>query len=122
MSFNRNSNLLKKMQAFFTILLVAGFIIALPGQSVSAQTIDGSIQMALGTLETPAFIDDNFRPVLAGGQNTINRTVVQPDGKILVAGNFHMMGGTSKNAIARFNPDGTLDSTFNTKSGANNSI
>ncbi|HEY0458664.1 MAG TPA: hypothetical protein VGC97_05880 [Pyrinomonadaceae bacterium] len=122
MSFNRNSNLPKKMQAFFTILLVAGFLIALPGQSVSAQTIDGSIQMAAGTLETPAFIDDNFRPALAGGQNTINRTFVQPDGKILVAGNFHMMGGTSKNAIARFNADGTLDTAFNTKSGANNSI
>ena len=38
---------------------------------------------------------------------------VQPDGKILVGGYFTALGGQTRNGIAQFNPDGTLDSTFN---------
>lgn len=74
------------------------------------------------TNETPAFIDDNFKPVLTGPAATINRTLVQPDGKILVAGLFHSVNGTSVNGVARFHPNGTLDTTFNTKSGVSGTI
>jgi len=114
------SNLLEKVSSFLTIILLLGFLAALPGQTVSAQSMES--QLAAGKLEAPAFIDDNFRPALAGAASTINRTLIQPDGKILVAGNFHLMSGVSKNYIARFNPDGTPDYTFNTKSGANGQI
>jgi uncharacterized delta-60 repeat protein len=120
MLVNCQSNLLKKAQAYLTILLFLGFLAALPGQPVSAQSIES--QFAVDKLEAPAFIDDNFRPALAGAASTINKTLVQPDGKILVAGNFHLMSGASKNYIARFNPDGTLDQSFNAKSGANGII
>ena len=69
---------------------------------------------------TPRFIDDTFHPVL-GGANGIsspaNRTVIQPDGKILVAGNFQLASGVQKNGIARYNLDGSLDQAFNSKSG-----
>ena len=50
------------------------------------------------------------------------RTIVLPGGKILVAGAFQLANGVSKNGIARFNPDGTLDATFNTKSGASGGV
>ena len=44
--------------------------------------------------------------------------VVQPDGKILIGGDFTTLspnGGAAvtRNRIARLNPDGTLDTTFN---------
>ncbi len=38
---------------------------------------------------------------------------VQPDGKIVVAGTHHLSGSTSSDfALARYNPDGSLDATF----------
>ena len=52
----------------------------------------------------------------------IYRTVVQPDGKILVAGDFTAVNGTIRGRIARLNLDGTLDTSFNPPGGANNSV
>lgn len=41
-------------------------------------------------------------------------TAIQPDGKIIIAGETHPTGvGSVDMVLARFNPDGTLDSTFN---------
>ena len=44
---------------------------------------------------------------------TVYATAVQPDGKILVGGDFTLVFGLVRNNIARLNTDGTLDSTFN---------
>ena len=90
-------------------------------QNVVAQDEQNAVQAT--TMPTkPAFIDDTFKPVLSGAAPTVSRTLAQPDGKILVAGTIHQVNGVNKNAIARFNADGSLDGSFNTKSGANNSI
>ena len=48
----------------------------------------------------------------------IRAVVAQADGKILIGGDFTMLlpnGGATitRNYIARLNPDGTLDTTFN---------
>jgi uncharacterized delta-60 repeat protein len=58
---------------------------------------------------------DGFDPNANGN---VNAVVVQPDGKILIGGNFTMLspnGGApvTRNRIARLNPDGTLDAAFN---------
>ena len=42
---------------------------------------------------------------------------LQPDGKILVGGNFGLVNGESRNGIARLNADGTLDTAFNPGKG-----
>ena len=52
---------------------------------------------------------------------------LQPDGKILVAGDFTMIGGggtghTPRNRIGRLNADGSLDATFNPGADANGFI
>src|SRR3989440_5005748 len=57
---------------------------------------------------------DGFDP---NANNTIRVVVVQPDGKILIGGDFTALapnGGASvpRNRIARLNADGTLDATF----------
>ncbi|HLM62489.1 MAG TPA: hypothetical protein VK308_16935, partial [Pyrinomonadaceae bacterium] len=39
--------------------------------------------------------------------------ILQPDGKIIVFGNFQVVNGVLNNQIARLNPDGSLDNTFN---------
>jgi uncharacterized delta-60 repeat protein len=40
-------------------------------------------------------------------------TVIQPDGKILIGGQFNTVGAATRNFVARLNPNGSLDSTFN---------
>lgn len=44
-------------------------------------------------------------------------TAIQPDGKILVGGDFTVAGATAKSQIARFNADGTIDSSFDVDFG-----
>ena len=58
---------------------------------------------------------DGFDP---NANNTVRVIVVQPDGKILIGGDFTALspnGGAAvtRNRIARLNPDGTLDTAFN---------
>jgi len=55
-------------------------------------------------------LPDSFDPEANG---YVYALVVQADGKIVVGGDFTMMGGQPCNLIARLNPDGTLDSGFN---------
>ncbi len=37
---------------------------------------------------------------------------IQPDGKIVVGGEFTQIGGEVRHSIARLNPDGSADTTF----------
>src|SRR5438552_3847061 len=58
---------------------------------------------------------DGFDP---NANDSIFVVVAQPDGKILIGGDFTMLspnGGVAvtRNHIARLNPDGTLDAAFN---------
>jgi hypothetical protein len=41
-----------------------------------------------------------------------NSFALQPNGKLLVGGNFQQVGGLPRHALARLNADGSLDSTF----------
>ena len=45
--------------------------------------------------------------------------VPQPDGKILIGGNFSTINGVTRNRIARLNSDGTLDTGFNPNASSN---
>ncbi len=44
--------------------------------------------------------------------------IIQPDGKIVVGGGFTIYNGTPVNRIARLNPNGSLDTSFNPGNGA----
>ena len=44
---------------------------------------------------------------------------VQPDGRVLIGGDFFTTAGTNRVGLARLNPDGSLDSTFDVGPGAN---
>lgn len=54
-----------------------------------------------------------------GANGVINAVLVQPDDKIVIAGDFTTYNGVSKNRIARLNSDGSIDSTYQSGSGAN---
>lgn len=61
-------------------------------------------------------LDLNFPQVLARDAN-VTAIETQPDGKILVAGEFTTRGAVLRNDMIRLNADGTLDPTFSIGSG-----
>ncbi|WP_226163070.1 LamG-like jellyroll fold domain-containing protein [Hymenobacter terricola] len=59
----------------------------------------------------------------AGGfNNTVRAVVVQPDGKILVGGNFTTYQGQTANLLIRLNADGSPDPTFAVGVGFNSQV
>ena len=71
-----------------------------------------------GSLDT-AF---NVQFPTSGNTPWTYKILVQPDGKILICGEFTQVNGVNRGRIARLNQDGTLDTTFNPPGGANNSV
>ena len=47
----------------------------------------------------------------------VAKSALQPDGKLIAAGQFTTYSGSTANRLARINTDGTLDTTFNPGSG-----
>lgn len=67
----------------------------------------------------------NVDPALdpgTGPSNPIYALAVQPDGKIVIGGNFYYLGGYTVNGFARLNGDGSIDFSFNPGTGANGPI
>src|SRR6266446_1961534 len=68
-------------------------------------------------------VDPDFSPVsmscpslpfgAAHGCGLWTDPIVDPDGKIIIAGDFIEVNGVSRTCVARLNVDGTLDQTFN---------
>jgi uncharacterized delta-60 repeat protein len=54
-----------------------------------------------------------------GANYAVRALALQPDGKLLIGGDFTTYNGTPRNLIARLNADGSLDASFNPGSGAN---
>ena len=55
-------------------------------------------------------MDSAFNP---GADYQVFSLAVQPDGKVLVGGEFTTLGGQPRHYIGRLNADGTVDSGFN---------
>nr|WP_294859111.1 T9SS type A sorting domain-containing protein [uncultured Fluviicola sp.] len=74
------------------------------------------VRKKIARLNSNGSIDQSF---YAGNGvfGTVYTTAVQPDGKILIGGNFSTVNYTSVNDIARLNGDGSVDLSFNPGSG-----
>ncbi|TPG36267.1 calcium-binding protein [Flavobacterium pectinovorum] len=57
-----------------------------------------------------------------GSSVIITNARVLPNGKILISGNFTSFNGVLINKIARLNPDGSTDTTFNIGTGFNDDV
>ncbi len=58
----------------------------------------------------------------SGGDGVVRSLVLQPDGKVLVAGEFTNFDGVARSRIARLNADGQLDTSFDPGAGANGPV
>ncbi len=73
----------------------------------------GDSALNLVRLNTDGTIDTAFANTIGTGfDNWVQSVIVQPDGKIVVAGRFTMFNGTPADRIVRLNNDGTLDQGF----------
>jgi uncharacterized delta-60 repeat protein len=76
----------------------------------------GSTNLRIVRINTDGTKDTTFN-VGTGFNNTADAVLFQPDGKIIVAGQFQTYSGSSNNAITRINSNGTRDTTFNIGTG-----
>lgn len=84
-------------------------------------SVDGTARTNLVRLNSDGTLDRNFDPGL-GTDSAVNVIVPQSDGKLLIGGYFTSVDGTPRNHIARLNPDGRPDNSFDPKSGADGVI
>ena len=101
-SFGSRTAILRKQLTQLGVLLAAFLCIHLQG---AARAQSGSLDLTFGT-HTSGFF---------GANGPIYSVVPQADGKVLV-------GGDLPGRIARYNPDGSLDSGFNPGAGADGSV
>lgn len=88
-------------------LLIAGNFTTYAGQSAGR----------IARLNTDGSLDAGFNAG-AGPDQAISTILVQPDGKIICAGNFKKFNGVNTGGIVRLNADGSLDPSFNVGEGA----
>jgi len=76
-------------------------------------TVNGVSRTNIARLNLDGTLDTNFQSAasLSSG-GSVNSIVMQNDGKVLIGGAFTNVNGVTRKAIARLNPDGTLDSGF----------
>ena len=73
---------------------------------------NGTVSPRFARIKPNGAFDTTF-VIGTGAEQPVRSIVVQPDGKILVAGFFTVFNNVSKNGITRLNTDGTQDSAFN---------
>ncbi|HSU24434.1 MAG TPA: FG-GAP-like repeat-containing protein [Pyrinomonadaceae bacterium] len=77
-------------------------------------SVNGTARTGIARLNQDGTLDQGFNPILASNQTTgVGNFVVQPDGKIAVAGFFSSVNGVERFYHARLNADGGLDTSFN---------
>ncbi|WP_046242300.1 T9SS type A sorting domain-containing protein [Hymenobacter terrenus] len=74
-------------------------------------------------LNADGSLDNAFNLGGSGLDNAVYALVRQPDGKVLVGGDFTAYNGAAApDRVLRLNADGSLDATFNAGSGTNGSV
>ena len=87
-------------------------------------SINGAARSGIARLNSDGSLDADFQHEGLGITNhpysnelQVNALSLQPDGKVLIGGNFSFVNGVSRSCIARLNSNGSLDTSF--QSGMN---
>ena len=87
--------------------------------------INGHPAQSLARLNADGTVDTNFLAEMGLGPNDnsfVFALARQPDGKLLLGGNFTSVNNFARNRIARLNPDGSVDPTFDPGGGPNSDV
>jgi uncharacterized delta-60 repeat protein len=80
-------------------------------------TVNSADRNRLARLHVDGSLDGSFNPGI-GANGPISAVAVQPDGKVLIGGDFTTVSGTIRNRIARLDAEGSLDVSFDPGIGA----
>jgi len=79
---------------------------------------NGKSVQGIARLNPDGSLDTNFHTAnLIGSGIRVYSVAPQPDGKVIMGGEFTVVNGTNSNHIARLNTNGSLDTTFNPGAG-----
>ncbi len=104
-------------------LMVIGLIMLISVPYANAQfSLPGELDTSFNFGRPHNFFSDPNNPLPSVGASGIRDILIQPDGKILIAGFFTTYNGLTRNRIARLNDDGSVDGSFNPFGGASGAI
>ncbi|MBI5387363.1 MAG: trypsin-like serine protease [Verrucomicrobia bacterium] len=84
-------------------------------------SIVGVTQNRVARLNANGTIDTNFN-IGFGPDQAVRSVVLQPDGRVIVAGDFTSFNGFPRNFVARLQDNGAVDGGFNVGIGPDNSV
>jgi uncharacterized delta-60 repeat protein len=84
-------------------------------------TYDGTPRKNIARLNPDGSLESSFNGTGVSGGGIVD-IKIQSDDKVFIGGDFTSYNGTARNRIARLNPDGTLDTSFDPGSGAENNV
>jgi uncharacterized delta-60 repeat protein len=87
----------------------------------SFTTCNGVTSNRVARLLSTGALDPTFS-VGVGANSIVHAAALQPDGKILIGGLFTTYSGSTRNRIARLNANGTVDTSFNMGTAANDMV
>ncbi len=76
-------------------------------------TANGSTRNRVARFNVDGTLDTAFNPNVGITGDSAECVTLQADGKLIIGGEFERVGGSSRNNLARLNPNGTLDTSFN---------
>jgi len=79
------------------------------------------LQLSMLGFSQAGSLDTSFDPG-SGTTDEVKSIAIQSDGKIIIGGSFTSYNGITVNRIARLNTDGSLDTSFNSGTGANSLV
>jgi uncharacterized delta-60 repeat protein len=79
--------------------------------------VGGMVRSNIARLHVDGRVDTSFNPGMDPTFIGVIHLIVQPDGKILVGGNFRMLGGQAVTNLGRLNVDGSVDASFHPPGG-----
>ncbi|MGI8965130.1 MAG: hypothetical protein ACR2H1_03465, partial [Limisphaerales bacterium] len=89
-------------------VLIGGYVqTSISGDEVFLQ----SQRYFLARFNADGTSDPGFNPTQ--GSYSVASIAVQPDGKVIIGGEFNLANGTNRGGIVRLNADGSLDNSFN---------
>ncbi len=84
-------------------------------------SVNGLTRNHIARLNPDGSVDLDFDPG-PGPDAAVNTVGIQPDGKIIIGGDFAAVSGVARGGVARLNPDGTLDPTFTPGAGTDGPV
>lgn len=82
---------------------------------------NGDAVGGIARLNSDGTRDTTFNAGSAGANGLVHAVAVQPDGRVVIGGDFTTYNGNAAGRIARLNGDGTRDTTFNAGGAGANS-